>query len=138
MLGWIANLHLLRGRHIASSDCCCELCISKTCFSGGSASEGTVGISNLLPLLSAFPHLDLVPELVQSIPESISTSKFHFVPRASIVSRRLHCSPGGSPQTDLHLIKACFVTTRCSSDDASRHHQQPLIDLFVSLAARAS
>ena len=46
------------------------------------------------------------------IPESISTSKFHFVPRASIVSRRLHCSPGGFLRTDA------------------------LIHLFVSLAAR--
>ena len=35
-------------------------------------------------------------------PESISTSKFHFVPRASTVSRRLHCSPGGFLRTDLH------------------------------------
>ena len=53
------------------------------------------------------------------VPESISTSKFHFVPRASIVSRRLHCSPGGFLRTDLHLSKPCFVPTRCSSDDAS-------------------
>ena len=37
------------------------------------------------------------------IPESISTSEFHFVPRASIVSRRLHYSPGGFLRTDLHL-----------------------------------
>ena len=72
------------------------------------------------------------------IPESISTSKFHFFPRASTVSRRLHCSPGGFLRTDLHLSKPCFVTTRCSSDDASRLHQQPLIHLFVSLAARTS
>ena len=28
------------------------------------------------------------------IPESISTSKFHFVPRASTVSCQLQCSPG--------------------------------------------
>ena len=66
------------------------------------------------------------------IPESISTSKFHFVPRASTVSRRLHCSPGGFLRTDLHSSKPCFVPTRCSSDDASRPHQQPLIHLFVS------
>ena len=72
------------------------------------------------------------------ISQSISTSKFHFVPRASIVSRRLHCSQGGFLRTDLHLSKPCFVTTRYSSDDASRPHQQPLIRLFVSLAARTS
>ena len=70
------------------------------------------------------------------VQESISASKFHFVPRASTVSRRLHCSPGGFLRTDLHLSKPCFVPTRCSSDDASRPHQQPLIHLFVSLAAR--
>ena len=39
------------------------------------------------------------------IPESISTSTFHFVPRASIVSRRFHCSPEGFLRTDLHLSK---------------------------------
>ena len=72
------------------------------------------------------------------VPESISTSKFHFVPRATTVSRRLHCSPGGFLRTDLHLNKPCVVPTRCSSDDASRSHQQPLIHLFVSLAARTS
>ena len=48
-----------------------------------------------VPLLSAFPHLDAVSRVGPSIPESISTSKFHYVPRASTVSRRLHCSPGG-------------------------------------------
>ena len=72
------------------------------------------------------------------IPESISTSKFHFVPRASTVSRRLHCSPGGFLRTGLHLSNPYFVPTRCSSDEASRPHQQPLIHLFVSLAARTS
>ena len=72
------------------------------------------------------------------IPESMSTSKFHFVPRASIVSRRFHCSPGGFLRTYLHLSKPCFVPTRCSSDEASRPHQQPLIHLFVSLAALTS
>ena len=35
-------------------------------------------------------------------PKSISTSKFHFVPRASTLSRRLHFSPGGFLKTDLH------------------------------------
>ena len=53
-------------------------------------------------------------------------------------SRRLQCSPGGFLRTDLHLSKPCFVSTKYSSDDASRHHQQPLIHLFVSLAARTS
>ena len=72
------------------------------------------------------------------IPESISTPKFHFVPRASTVSRRLHCSPGGFLRTYLHSSKPCFVPTRCSSDEASRSHQQPLIHLFVSLAVRTS
>ena len=72
------------------------------------------------------------------IPESISTAKFRFVPRASIVSRRLHCSPGGFLRTDLHLSNPCFVRTRCSSDETSRPHQQPLTHLFVSLAARTS
>ena len=69
-------------------------------------------------------------------PESISTSKFHFVPRASTVSRRLHCSPGDVLRTDLHLSKPCLIPTKYSSDDASLPHQQPLIHLFVSLAAR--
>ena len=41
-------------------------------------------------------------------------------------------------RTDLHLSKQCFVPTRCSSDEASRPQQQPLIHLFVSLAARTS
>ena len=72
------------------------------------------------------------------IPESISTSNFHFVPRASTVARRLHCSPGGFLRTGLHLSEPCFVPTTCSSDEASRPHQQPLIHLFVSLAARTS
>ena len=72
------------------------------------------------------------------IPVSTPTFKFHFVPRASTVSRRLHCSPGGFPRTDLHLSTPNFVPTRCSYDDASRRHQQPLIHLFVSLAARTS
>ena len=56
------------------------------------------------------------------IPVSISTSKFHVVPRASTVSRRLHCSPGDFLRTDLLSSKPCFVPTRCSSDDASRPH----------------
>ena len=96
-----------------------------------------MGIS-ISAMLSAFPSSRRDSRVGPGIPESISTSKFHFVPRASTVSRRLHCSPGGFLQTDLHLSKPCFVPTRCSSDEASRHHQQPLIHLFVSLAARTS
>ena len=69
---------------------------------------------------------------------SVPTSKFHFVPRASTVSRRLQCSPGGFLRTDLHLSTPNFVPTRCSSDDASHPHQQPLIHRFDSLAARTS
>ena len=61
-----------------------------------------------VPSLSAFPHLDVVPELVLGIPESISASKFHFGPRASTVSRRFHCSPGGFLRTGLHLSKPFF------------------------------
>ena len=68
-------------------------------------------------------------------PEPTTTSKIHFVPRTSTVSRRLHSSPGGFLRTDLHFSKACFVPTKCSSDDASRLHQEALIHLFVSLAA---
>ena len=36
------------------------------------------------------------------ITESVSTSKFHFVPQASTVSLRLHFSPGGFLLTGLH------------------------------------
>ena len=89
-----------------------------------------------VPLLSTSLHLDVEPRVVQIFQNPFPQFKFHFVPRASTVSRRLHCCPGGFLRTDLHLSKACFVPTRCSSDDASRPHQQALIHLFVSLAAR--
>ena len=110
--------------------------ISGTCSSGGGAGGGTVGISLCavaVGISSSGREVTGGPD----IPESISTSKFHFVPRASTVSRRLHCSPGGFLRTDLHFSKPCFVANRCSSNDASRLHQQ-LIQLFVSLAARTS
>ena len=111
--------------------------ISCTCSSGGGAGGGTVGISSravTVGISSSGREVKGGPDT----PESISISKFHFVPRASTVSRRLHCSLVGFLRTDLHLSKPCFVPTRCSSDDASRPHQQPLIHLFVSLAARTS
>ena len=111
--------------------------ISGTCSSGGGAGGGSVGFS-IGAVAVGIPSSRLGSRIGPGIPESISTSKFHFVPRASIVSRRLHCSPGGFLRTDLRLSKPCFVPTRCSSDDASRPHQQPLIHLFVSLAARTS
>ena len=90
------------------------------------------------PLSSASLHLDVKSQVVQVFQNPFPRQKFHFVPRASTVSRRLHCSPGGFLRTGLHLSKPCFVPTRCSSDDAPRPHQQPLIHLFVSLAARES
>ena len=100
--------------------------ISGTCSSGGGPDGGTVGISiGAAPV--GIPSSPRGSRVGPGIPESISTSKFHFVPRASTVSRRLHCSPGGFLRTDLHLSKPCFVPTRCSSDDASRPHQEPLI-----------
>ena len=52
-------------------------------------------------------------------PMSISTSKCHFVPRASPVSRRLHCSPSGFLRTVLQISKQHFVPIKCSSDKAS-------------------
>ena len=73
-----------------------------------------------------------------STPRSISASTFHFVPSASTVSRRLHCSPGGLLRTDSHFSKPNFAPTTCSSDEASRPHQQPLIHLFVSMATCTS
>ena len=94
--------------------CRCELASQVRGSQGGGAGGGTVEIS-IGPLLSTFPRLDVVPESVRGTPESISTSKLHFAPRASIVTRRLHCSPGGFLRTDLHLSKPCFVPTRCSS-----------------------
>ena len=111
--------------------------ISGTCSSSGGAGGGTVGIS-VGPVAVGIPSSRRGSRVGPGIPESISTSKFHFVPRASIVSRRLHCSLGGFLRNDLHWSKPCFVPTRCSSDDASRPHQEPLIHLFVSLAARTS
>ena len=89
-------------------------------------------------LLSAFPRLDVVPELVRvfqcPFPRQNSTSclelqSFHVDSIAlQVVFSR----------TDLHLSKPCFVPTKCSSDDASRPPQQLLIHLFLSLAARTS
>ena len=107
--------------------------ISGSCSSGGGAAGISIGA-----VAVGIPSSRRDSRVGPDIPESISTSKFHFVPRASIVSRRLHCSPGGFLRTDLHFCKPCFVSTRCSSDDASRPHQQPLIHLFVILAARTS
>ena len=92
----------------------------------------------LLLLLLVFFRLDRDSRSSLGVPVSISTSKFHFVPRASTVSRQLRCCPGRFLRTDLHLGKPCFAPTKCSSDEASRHHQQPLIHLFVSLIARTS
>ena len=96
-----------------------------------SAGGGTVGIS-IGAVAVGVPTSRRGSRVGPGIPESISTSKFHFVPRASIVSRRLHCSPGGFLRTDLHSSKPCFVPAWCSSDDASRPRQQPLIHLFVN------
>ena len=111
--------------------------IACNCSSGGGAGGVTVGIS-IGAVAVGIPSSGREVTGGPDTPESVSTSKFHFVPRASTVSRRSHCSPGGILRTDLHLSKPCFVPTRCSSDDASRPHQQQLIHLFVSLAARTS
>ena len=59
-------------------------------------------------------------------------------PRASPVSRRLHCSPDAFLWTDLRSSNPNFVPTKCSPDKASRLHQQPLIRLFVTLTALSS
>ena len=72
------------------------------------------------------------------IPEYTSTPKFHFVPRASTVPRRFHCSPGGFLLTYQHLRQTMLRTHQVFIGRNTRPHQQPLIHLFVSLAARTS
>ena len=69
---------------------------------------------NLTPvsLLSTSLHVEREPTGGPDISESISTSKLDFVPRASTVSRRLHCSPVGFLRTDLHLSKPRFVPSQ--------------------------
>ena len=79
-------------------------------------------------LLESLPFV-AVPAVL--VPVFNSTSRFYFVPRASPVSTVLLV---GFLRTDLRFCKPNFVPTRCSSDEASRLHQQPLIHLFVSLA----
>ena len=101
---------------------------------GGGVGGGTVGISRCT-VADGISSSQRDSRGGPGIPVCIPTSKFHFVPRAPTVSRRLHCSPRGFLRTDLHLSTPNFVPTRCSSDDASRFHQQPL---FVSLAALTS
>ena len=82
--------------------CCCEL-ISGTCLLA-EVQEGAVGIS--------------IGAAAVGIPSSRRDSGVGPGIPESIVSRRLHCSPG-----DLHSSKPCFVPTRCSSDDACPHQQ---------------
>ena len=89
--GWVANHHLRFGRHIASSAVAVTR-ISGTCSSGGGAGRGTVGIS-IGAVAVGIPSSRRRSRVRLGAPESISTLKFHFVPRASIVSRRVHCSP---------------------------------------------
>ena len=117
--------------------CCCELVSRVRALPAEVQAKVLVGIS-IGAIIVGIPSSRRGSRVGPGIRESISASKFHLVPRASIVSRRLRLSPGGFLRTDLHLSKPCFVPTRCSSDDASRPHQQPLIHLFVSLAARTS
>ena len=57
---------------------------------GGGTGTGVVGISSCRLVSNG-----------AGTPVSISASKFHFVPRPSIVSRRLHCFPAGLLRTDL-------------------------------------
>ena len=86
------------------------------------------------PILSAFPRLDAFPFQSWS-----GYSRIHFhvkLPLRPSSFDRFTSTPCGFLRTDLHSSKPCFVPTRCSSDDASRPHQQPLIHLFVSLALR--
>ena len=83
-------------------------------------------------LLESLPFV-AVPAVLA--PVFNSTSRFYFVPRASPVSTVLLV---GFLRTGLRFCKPNFVPSRCSSDEASRLHQQPLIHLFVSLAARTS
>ena len=132
--GWVINHHLRLGRHIASSAVAVNSNFRYVFFWRRCRWRYCGNFHRC----RCCRH-SLISTRFQSwsgIPESVSTSKFHFVPRASTVSRRLHCSPGGFLRTDLHLSKPCFVPTRCSSDDAPRRQQHPLIHLFVSLAAR--
>ena len=89
--------------------------ISGTCSSG----EGAGGESQPVSLLSTSLHLDVKPQVVHIFAESISTSKLHFVPRASTVSRRFYCYTGGFLRNDLHVSKQCFVSTACSSEHKS-------------------
>ena len=102
--------------------------ISGNCSSGGGPEGGTVAIS-IGPVAVGIPSSRRGSRVGPDIPESISTSKLYFVPRASIVSRRLHCSPGCFLRTDLHLSKPCFVPTRWSSDDTHVNDTH----LFVAL-----
>ena len=91
-----------------------------------------------VPSLSTSLHLDVKSQVVQILqspfPRQNATS--------SLELRSFHVGSIALQEvflrTDPHLSKPCFVPTRCSSDDASRPHQQPLIHLFVSLAARTS
>ena len=57
--------------------------ISGTCSSGGGAGGGTVGISISAGAVG-IPSSRRGSRVGPGIPESISTSKLHFVPRASI------------------------------------------------------
>ena len=105
---------------------------------GQAAAEVPVLLLFLLRLPLLFLRLDVKPQAVQIFQSPFSHQNSISFLEASTVARRLHCSPGGFLRTGQHSSNPYFVPTRCSSDEASRSHQQPLIHLFVSLAARTS
>ena len=79
-------------------------------------------------------RFDVISMDVKCIPSSTPMPKFHFVPRASTVSRRLHCSPGGFLRTDLHLSTTNLVPTRIRLAPTSSH----ILICSMSLAALTS
>ena len=97
-----------------------------------------MGISTSSVAVRHHSRLDVKATGGPDIPEYISTRKFHFVPRASTVPRRFHCSPEGFSVNLSSLWQTMVRTTQVFIRRNTREHQQPLIHLFVSLAARTS
>ena len=93
--------------------------ISCTCSSGGGGGGSTVGIS-IGAVAVGIPSSGREVTCGPGIPESTSTSKFHFVPRASTVSSRLHCSPRGFLRTDLHFVGRCISSPPATTDPSVR------------------
>ena len=89
----------------------------------------------LLLMQLLFPRLDVKPRRSR-----YSRVHFHIKIPFALEPRPFHVGSTALQEVSCELIctsaKTCFASAKCSSDETSRPHQQPLIHLFVSLAAR--